>query len=114
MDDRFNGISVEKSILTVGFKYWTSAGSWWTSMEKYKFRLETGRLRLIGSETDSFHRSSGEKDLVSTNYLTGRQKTTTGLNAIVGQPSHPKDSWDRIEVEKPIYIEDLPPCAREP
>ena len=113
-DDRFQGITAEKGVLTVGFKYWMSAGSWWTSLETYKFRLESGRLRLIGSETDEGHRSTGEQTQVSTNYLTGRRKTTTGLNMFAGNPSRPKDAWDKIEAKKPIYIEDLPPCAREP
>ena len=113
-DDRFQGITAEKGVLTVGFKYWMSAGSWWTSLETYKFRLESGRLRLIGSETDEGHRSTGEETQVSTNYLTGRRKTTTGLNMFTDKPSRPKDAWDKIEAKKPIYIEDLPPCAREP
>jgi hypothetical protein len=111
-DDRFHGIAFEKGILTVGFKYWTSAGSWWTSMEKYKFRLEAGRLRLIGSETDSFHRSSGEKDLVSTNYLTGKIKRTSGLNEFDEKESKPKHEWEALPSRKPVYLEDLPACAR--
>jgi len=112
-DDRFNGISVEKGILTVGFKYWTSAGSWWTSMEKYKFRLEAGRLRLIGSETDTFNRSSGEKYLVSTNYLTGKIKQTNGLNEFDDKESKPEVEWETLPSRKPIYLEDLPACARK-
>ena len=112
--DPFREISVDKNVLSVTFYHWMSAGSWWTSLEKYKFRLESGRLRLIGSETDEGHRSTGEETQVSTNYLTGRRKTTTGLNMFTDKPSRPKDAWDKIEAKKPIYIEDLPPCAREP
>lgn len=112
MDDRFDGISIQKGILTVGFRYWSSAGTWWMSMEKYKFRLESGRLRLIGSETDSFHRGSGEKDLFSTNYLTGKVKWTSGLNEFDEKESEPKIKWETLSSRKPIYLEDLPPCAR--
>ena len=112
MDDRFNGITVKKGVLTVGFRYWASAGSWWMSMESYKFRLEGGRLRLIGSETDSFHRSSGEKDLVSTNYLTGKVKRTSGLNEFDEKESMPEIKWETLPSRRPIYIEELPPCAR--
>jgi hypothetical protein len=111
-DDRFDGISLNKGILTVGFRYWSSAGTWWMSMEKYKFRLESARLRLIGSETDSFHRGSGEKDLVSTNYLTGKVKRTSGLNEFDEKESEPKIKWETLPSRKPIYLEDLPPCAR--
>lgn len=112
-DDRFDGISIQKGLLTVGFRYWASAGSWWMSMEKYKFRLESGRLRLIGSETDSFHRSSGEKDLVSTNYLTGKVKRTSGLNEFDEKDSKPEVKWESLPSRTPIYLEDLPPCARK-
>ena len=112
-DDRFNGIAFEKGILTVGFKYWTSAGSWWTSMEKYKFRLESGRLRLIGSETDTFNRSSGDKYLVSTNYLAGTIKRTNGLNEFDDKESKPKVEWETLPSRKPVYLEDLPACARK-
>ena len=111
-DDRLDGISVQKGILTVGFRYWSSAGTWWMSMEKYKFRLESGRIRLIGSETDSFHRATGEKYLVSTNYLTGKVKWTTGLNEFDEKESVPKVEWESLPSRKPIYLEDLPPCAR--
>jgi len=112
--DPFRDISIDKNVFTLTFSHWMSAGSWWTSIEKYKFRLESGRLRLIGSDTDEGHRSTGEQILVSTNYLTGRRKTTKGLNMFADNPSRPKDVWDKIEEKKPIYIEDLPPCAREP
>jgi hypothetical protein len=111
-DDRLDGISIQKGILTVGFRYWASAGTWWMSMEKYKFRLESGRLRLIGSETDSFHRGSGEKDLFSKNYLTGKLKWTSGLNEFDEKESEPKIKWETLPSRKPIFLEDLPPCAR--
>jgi hypothetical protein len=113
-DDRFDGITGERGVLTVGFRYWTSAGSGWASLEKYKFRLESGRLRLIGSELDTWHRSSEERFLVSTNHLTGKVKRTTGLNEFDEAKSKPEFEWSNLPSRKPIYIEDLPPCAREP
>lgn len=113
MDDRFNGISVKKGILTVGFRYWASAGTWWMSMESYKFRLESGRLRLIGSERDSFHRGSGEKDLVSANHLTGKVKRTSGLNEFDEKESKPEVEWETLPSRKPIYMDELPACARQ-
>lgn len=111
-DDRFDGISLNKGILNVGFRYWSSAGTWWMCMEDYKFRLESGRLRLIGSETDAFNRGSGEKDLVSTNHLTGKVKRTSGLNEFDEKESEPKIKWETLPSRKPIFLEDLPPCAR--
>jgi hypothetical protein len=112
-DDRFGGISLKKGILNIRFRYWASAGAWRMCMEDYKFRQESGRLRLIGSETDTFHRGSGEKDLVSTNYLTGKIKRTSGLNEFDEKESKPKIEWEALPSRKPIYLEDLPPCARK-
>jgi hypothetical protein len=82
------------------------------SMESYKFRLEAGRLRLIGSETDSFHRGSGEKYLVSTNHLTGKVKRTSGLNEFDEKESKPEVEWETLPSRKPIYMDELPACAR--
>lgn len=113
-DDRFDGITGEKGVLTIGFRYWTSAGSGWSSLEKYKFRLESGRLRLIGSELDVWHRSSEERFLISTNHLNGKVKRTTGLNHFDEAKSKPEFAWSSLPSRKPIYIEDLPPCAQEP
>lgn len=112
-DDRFDGISLKKGFLNVRFRYWSSFGSGGMSLEEYKFRLESGRLRLIGSEIDSFHRATGEKYLVSTNYLTGKVKWTTGLNEFDEKESRPKVKWETLPSRNPIYLEDLPPCARK-
>jgi hypothetical protein len=112
-EDRFAGISVKKGVLTVTFRYWASAGSWTMSMEHYKFRLESGRLRLIGRDKDSFSRASGEQEAESINYLTGQRKQTTGGNEFTDKPSHPKDSWDKVEIKKPVYLEDLLPCGQD-
>ena len=53
-DERFRGISVSNNVLTVSFQHWASAGSWWVDTDAFKFRLEAGRLRLIGSEKGDF------------------------------------------------------------
>ena len=112
-DDRFDGISAEKGVLTVKFRYWASGGYPWISLDGYKFRLEAGRLRLIGREADSFHRATGNKNLTSINHLTGKMKLTSGLNEFNEDESKPVVTWKTLPSRKPIYIEDLPPCALE-
>jgi hypothetical protein len=82
-------------------------------METFKFRLEKGRMRLIGAEEDSYSRSLGDKMLTSTNYLTGKRKVTSGLNQFDDEPSRPKVTWEELESKKPLYLEDLPPCGRK-
>jgi hypothetical protein len=110
--DRFAHMQTEKGVLTVKFDWLASAGSW-TSMETFKFRLEKGRMRLIGAEEDSYSRSLGDKMLTSTNYLTGKRKVTSGLNQFDDEPSRPKVTWEELESKKPLYLEDLPPCGRK-
>ena len=110
--DRFAEVKVEKGVLSVKFDWFASVGSW-TSMETFKFRLEAGKLRLIGSEEDSFSRNQGDRTLTSTNHLTGKIKTTSGLNQFDEKESRPKVTWENLDSKKPLYLEDLPSCGRK-
>jgi hypothetical protein len=110
--DRYACLKVEKGILVVDFLWFPMVGSWWTSLDKFKFRLEADRMRLIGREQDTFHRGSGEKTLVSTNYLSGKLQQTSGLNEFDEKESRPKVTWENLDSKKPIYLEDLPSCGR--
>ena len=112
--DRFKELKVVKGVITIEFDWFASAGTWWTSQEAFKFRLEAGsKLRLIGLEESSFARNQGDMTLTSTNHLTGKRKITTGMSAFDDQPSRPKTTWENLESRKPIYLEDLPPCGRK-
>jgi hypothetical protein len=111
--DRLADIKVAKGVLSVKFNWFSTIGSWSVSLEEFKFRLEGSRMRLIGQEVDSFYRNSGDKTLVSTNYLTGKIKRTSGLNEFDEKESHPAVTWENLKSRKPVYIEDLPPCGRE-
>ena len=46
--DRFKELTVAKGVITIEFDWFASAGTWWTSHDTFKFRLEAGKLRLIG------------------------------------------------------------------
>ena len=111
--DRFKEVRVAKGVITFEFDWFATSGSWWTSQESFKFRLEAGKLRLIGIEESSFARNQGEMTLTSTNHLAGKRKITTGISAFDDQPYRPKVSWEDLESRKPIYLEDLPPCGRK-
>ena len=111
--ERFHGLRIEKGVVSVTFSWFASVGTAWTSMETFKFRLEKGRVRLIGAEEDSYSRTLGDKILTSTNYLTGKRKVTSGLKEFDDEPSHTKITWEELESKKPLYLEDLPACGRK-
>lgn len=110
--DRFKELKVAKGVISIEFDWFASAGTWWTSHDTFKFRLEAGRLRLIGLEESSFARNLGDKTLTSTNHLTGKRKIISGLNEFDEKESRPKITRENLESRKPIYLEDLPPCGR--
>ena len=111
--DRFKELKVAKGVITFEFEWFATAGTYWTSHESFKFRLEAGKLRLIGSEEDSFSRNQGDRTLTSTNYLTGKRKIINGHNAFDEKESYSKTTWENLESRKPAYLEDLPPCGRK-
>ena len=111
--DRLHDLKVEKGIILITFNWFATSGTWWTSMETFKFRVEKGRVRLIGSEDSTYSRNQGDKILTSTNYLTGMRKIISGLEEFDDEPSHPKITWEELESKKPLYLEDLPPCGRK-
>jgi hypothetical protein len=106
-------IKVAKGVLSVKFNWFSTIGSWSVSLEEFKFRFEGSRMRLIGKEVDTFYRNSGDKTLISTNYLTGKIKRTSGLNEFDEDESNPVVTWENLKSRKPVYLEDLPPCGRE-
>ena len=111
--DRFKELKVAKGVITFEFEWFATAGTYWTSHESFKFRLEAGKLRLIGSEEDSFSRNQGDRTLTSTNYLTGKRKIINGHNAFDEKESYSKTTWENLDSKKPVYLEDLPPCGRK-
>lgn len=100
------GVGISRGLLTVNLTYWLSCGSYSVSSYQFKFRYEDDRFRMIGLDTDSFSRSSGEQYQTSINYLTGKRKRTTGLNMF--NESKPEISWDTLEADKRrFYLDEM-------
>lgn len=96
------GVEISRGTLRIDLHYSQSCGSYGVSHQTFIYRHENGRFRLIGQDTWESMRNSGERTEYSTNYLTGRRKTTTGLNEF--RASTPKIEWERIETTEKVYL----------
>ncbi|QMT40026.1 hypothetical protein [Neisseria shayeganii] len=99
------GIGIKNGRLTVMLHYWLSCGSWGVQNNTYTFRLEGRRFRLIGLDQVSYMRNSGEKTMVSTNYLSGRQKTVTGANMFEDEPNRHRERWRNLANRTRWYLD---------
>jgi hypothetical protein len=96
MDDPFDGLKIEKGVLTINFRIWYSWGSWWTSNDSYKFRFQDSDFVLIGFESNSFHRSSGDSKSYSINFLTKKYSITLGET--IDENYKTKTEWKTFEL----------------
>lgn len=99
------GIEIKNGVLNIELHYWLSCGSWFVTDRKYKFRFQEDKFVLIGYDSDSFHRSTGESNSVSINFLSKKKELITGMNEF--EESNPKTTWKSIKIEKLIKLEDL-------
>ena len=100
------GVTVSRGLLRIDLHYWLSCGSWGVSHSSFLFRLEGGRLRLIGLDGYEFMRNSGDRSESSINFLTGKKKITTGLSQF-DEPTTPKVKWEKFPARKPIYLDQM-------
>lgn len=104
-------VTIGNGVLSVLFNYWLSCGSYGVTIREYKFRLQEGRFRLIGFDRLEFSRATGRGDEVSTNYLTGRRKSVTGIAVIEPDEADtprepPVESWEMLAAET-LFFEDI-------
>ena len=66
-----------KGVLQLVFQYYLTAGSWSADSCTYNFRYQDGDFFLIGEDWENYHRGSGEAEMVSFNYLTGKRQYVT-------------------------------------
>lgn len=99
------GVGIHRGLLQIDLHYWLSCGSWGVSHDKFVFRYENERFRLIGLDSSEFMRNSGESTEYSTNFLTGRKKITTGLNMF--ETTKAKTSWKKIPGSRAFYLDEI-------
>ena len=99
------GIEIKNGVLNIDLHYWLSCGSWYVTDRNYKFRFQDNNFVLIGYDSSSFHRSSGESESISINFLSKKKQLITGMNEF--NESNPKTIWKNIKIEKLIKLEEL-------
>ncbi|WP_298118157.1 hypothetical protein [Flavobacterium sp.] len=108
LDDPFmenGGIEIKNGVLNIDFHYWLSCGSWFVTDRNYKFRFQGESFVLIGYDSSSFHRSTGEGNSLIINFLSKKKELITGTNEF--KETNPKTTWKNIKIEKLIKLEDL-------
>ena len=73
-----SGLTVGKGVFRVRLNLFANAGGWEAGPTQYTFRWQNGRFEMIGYDSTTIHRGSGEVSEVSINYSTGRVKRTSG------------------------------------
>jgi hypothetical protein len=77
-DDPFDGVEIVNGTLRVKLQLFMSAGGWQMGSWTYTFRWQDGAMKLIGFDSDTVMRNSGETETVSVNFLTGRKLVRAG------------------------------------
>ena len=96
-------INIKNNTLRLKFQYFFSAGSWYITNVEYVFRYQNSHFELIGVETNSFHRATGEETIVSFNLSTNKLETTMGGNVFEEKENNPKKETETfIYNPKPI------------
>jgi hypothetical protein len=97
------GIAVERDTFTVALHQFMSAGSWSSGLTTYRFRHGKRGFELIGYESSTLIRNSGEDTKVSINYLTGKVKISTGTM----QDDEVKVEWRKLKKKRLLLIDEI-------
>ena len=89
-------INIKNNTLRLKFQYFFSAGSWYITNVEYVFRYQNSHFELIGVETNSFHRATGEETIVSFNLSTNKLETTMGGNVFEEKENNPKKETETL------------------
>lgn len=84
-----------RGTLEIGISEFSSAGSWQTSSSKYTFRYQNEDFFLIGKDEECMSRNSGERTIVSENYLTHKQQRIT--DNVFDDKVKRKEKWSKLE-----------------
>lgn len=106
MDDpvgEAGGVAIERGTLKVSLYSFASAGSWSAGSSTFRFRHGKRGFELIGYDSSSTQRNTGEVEQVSINYLTGKVQISTGTIS----DDKLKDKWRKIPKKKLLLLEEI-------
>lgn len=106
MDDpvgESGGVAIERGTLKVSLYSFASAGSWSAGSSTFRFRHGKRGFELIGYDSSSTQRNTGEVEQVSINYLTGKVQISTGTIS----DDKLKDKWRKIPKKKLLLLEEI-------
>lgn len=78
MEEPFDSIEIKNGVLQIKQHIFMSAGGWGTSNYTYKLRYQNGDFAVIGADTTSVQRNTGEMESRSYNFLTRKVQVETG------------------------------------
>lgn len=104
-DDPATAITISrKHTWSVHLHSWASAGTWYMREIDYTFRLEGSFMRLVGFDSITRHRASGDTETESVNTLTGRAWTSTGS---IAADTPGEKNWTRMNSKVRVCIGDI-------
>ena len=101
-EDEYQSVDIDlrindKGVMRISPSYFNSAGSSDSDESVYVFRFQNGDFYLIGKDTKSFSRYSGESTEVSENYLTHKRQTI--ISNMFDDSVKPKETWTKIPAD---------------
>lgn len=101
-EDEYQSVDIDlrindKGVMRISPSYFNSAGSSDSDASVYVFRFQNGDFYLIGKDTKSFSRYSGESTEVSENYLTHKRQTI--ISNMFDDSVKPKETWTKIPAD---------------
>jgi len=106
MTEPFQDMAIKKGVLSLQFEEFYSAGSWSMSNRTYKFRFENEEFVLIGLDKTYVQRNTGETEIRSYNFLTGKVKTDVGM---IDDSVKPKVEWRNFVLQPKMTLKTIPP-----
>lgn len=104
-------MNIKNGTLRINMRYWLSCGSYFVSEDRFVFRYNGSNFNLIGYDSSSFSRASGEIKEQSRNYSTGKMSITTGGNMFTDHSDKPRTRWQSFSSQRFFTLDDMPQDA---